>query len=308
MKPLKNILVAPQGNYDKPALIAEILAVARESGAKVTLLGILDPPPDDPDTRVALSNLHIWSSAAQLREFEKIAEALAKEGIDAAIKQRNGKLDREIIRDASSGDFDLVLKPAESEGKKLEFLFGSTDMQLFRMCPTPVWIFKPTPAAGLERIMVAVDLAPTDAQKTDLVDTVLQWGKYVAGLTDAKLHVVHAWDLQWEYMVRGKSVSKQTIDSLIDALEHRHRKWLDEVLARNELTAREVTVHFQKGDPKDELPRVARIKKIDLLIMGTVGRTGIPGFFIGNTAESVLRQVNCSVLALKPKGFGAQEQ
>lgn len=38
-------------------------------------------------------------------------------------------------------------------------------------------------------------------------------------------------------------------------------------------------------------------------IMGTVGRTGIPGFLIGNTAETVLRQVACSVLAVKPTGF-----
>jgi nucleotide-binding universal stress UspA family protein len=44
-------------------------------------------------------------------------------------------------------------------------------------------------------------------------------------------------------------------------------------------------------------------KRIDLIVMGTVGRTGIPGFLIGNTAETVLRQVNCSVLAVKPEGF-----
>ena len=37
--------------------------------------------------------------------------------------------------------------------------------------------------------------------------------------------------------------------------------------------------------------------------MGTVGRTGIPGLFIGNTAETVLRQVHCSVLTVKPEGF-----
>jgi nucleotide-binding universal stress UspA family protein len=37
--------------------------------------------------------------------------------------------------------------------------------------------------------------------------------------------------------------------------------------------------------------------------MGTVARTGISGFFIGNTAEDVLNQVNCSVMAVKPEGF-----
>lgn len=37
--------------------------------------------------------------------------------------------------------------------------------------------------------------------------------------------------------------------------------------------------------------------------MGTVARTGIPGFIIGNTAENILQKIDCSLLALKPLGF-----
>jgi len=37
--------------------------------------------------------------------------------------------------------------------------------------------------------------------------------------------------------------------------------------------------------------------------MGTVCRTGVAGLFIGNTAEKVLRQVDCSLLTVKPEGF-----
>ena len=37
--------------------------------------------------------------------------------------------------------------------------------------------------------------------------------------------------------------------------------------------------------------------------MGTVSRTGVTGFLIGNTAEKVLRQVDCSVLVVKPDKF-----
>jgi nucleotide-binding universal stress UspA family protein len=37
--------------------------------------------------------------------------------------------------------------------------------------------------------------------------------------------------------------------------------------------------------------------------MGTVARIGIPGLLIGNTAETILDQLDCSVLAVKPPGF-----
>jgi len=43
--------------------------------------------------------------------------------------------------------------------------------------------------------------------------------------------------------------------------------------------------------------------KIDILIMGTVARTGISGFIIGNTAENILQKIDCSLLALKPQGL-----
>jgi nucleotide-binding universal stress UspA family protein len=62
-------------------------------------------------------------------------------------------------------------------------------------------------------------------------------------------------------------------------------------------------VHFLEGDAYEIIPRLAEEKKIDLVIMGTIARTGLPGFFMGNTAESILNQLKCSVLAIKPEGF-----
>jgi nucleotide-binding universal stress UspA family protein len=43
--------------------------------------------------------------------------------------------------------------------------------------------------------------------------------------------------------------------------------------------------------------------QIDCIVMGTVARTGVRGFIMGNTAETVLEQIDCSVLAIKPQGF-----
>jgi hypothetical protein len=39
---------------------------------------------------------------------------------------------------------------------------------------------------------------------------------------------------------------------------------------------------------------------IDLVVMGTMGRTGIAWRLVGNTAERVLQRSPCSVLAVKP--------
>ena len=58
-----------------------------------------------------------------------------------------------------------------------------------------------------------------------------------------------------------------------------------------------------KGAASKEIPLMVENYDIDLIVMGTVGRVGIPGLIIGNTAESILEQTKCSVLAIKPEGF-----
>ena len=61
--------------------------------------------------------------------------------------------------------------------------------------------------------------------------------------------------------------------------------------------------HLPKGSPRNEVPALAERLEVDLVVMGTVARTGISGFFMGNTAETILNRLNCSVLAIKPAGF-----
>jgi nucleotide-binding universal stress UspA family protein len=48
---------------------------------------------------------------------------------------------------------------------------------------------------------------------------------------------------------------------------------------------------------------MTREHEIDLVVMGTVARSGLSGILIGNTAEKVLGKVRCAVLAIKPAGF-----
>ena len=62
-------------------------------------------------------------------------------------------------------------------------------------------------------------------------------------------------------------------------------------------------IHLVEGEPGECISALVDKEDIDLLVMGTVCRTGIAGFLIGNTAEEVLSQVDCAVLTVKPEGF-----
>ena len=57
------------------------------------------------------------------------------------------------------------------------------------------------------------------------------------------------------------------------------------------------------GRPEFAIPDYTAEHGIELLGMGTVGRSGMDGFFYGNTSERILNRVKCSVLAIKPPGY-----
>jgi nucleotide-binding universal stress UspA family protein len=70
---------------------------------------------------------------------------------------------------------------------------------------------------------------------------------------------------------------------------------------------------FLEGDPPTEIVRYAADAGMDLVVMGTHGRTGLERLLMGSVAEKVLREAPCSVLVVKlPKGIpvaeGAQVQ
>jgi nucleotide-binding universal stress UspA family protein len=61
-------------------------------------------------------------------------------------------------------------------------------------------------------------------------------------------------------------------------------------------------VHM-RGVPADVLIEHAASERIETLVTGALARTGAVGLYTGNTAETVPNRLNCSVLAVKPKGF-----
>ena len=62
-------------------------------------------------------------------------------------------------------------------------------------------------------------------------------------------------------------------------------------------------VHILKGDAPTVIPEFASLEGVDLIVMGTVGRSGMVGMLIGNTAEQILDQIECSVIAVKPSSY-----
>jgi nucleotide-binding universal stress UspA family protein len=245
---------------------------------------------------------HIVEEESQL--LEKWVDFVRQRGVPVGGKMLYGTPFLEIIREVLRNEHDLVMTTAEGRGGLKDRLFGSTTLHLMRKCPCPVWVMKPSQAELPARILAAVDPAPLDEGQHAINIKIMDLATSLARRQQCKLLVVHTWTFPAENSLRsGYLVASDALDRWVDDARDLHRRRLAEFLRPYPLQALKAQVYMLKGEPGHLIPELAVKLEVGLIVMGTVSRIGVAGLLIGNTAEKILRRVDCSVLTVKPDGF-----
>jgi nucleotide-binding universal stress UspA family protein len=98
-------------------------------------------------------------------------------------------------------------------------------------------------------------------------------------------------------------MSEPDLAEYIAAATRETTRTFDEFKAGLGALASAASFELLEGEPHQVVADRATRGGFDLVIMGTVARTGLAGLLMGNTAERVLRELRGSVLAVKPAGF-----
>lgn len=302
MERFKNILLVVNSQIKNPEALTCAFSLAKNNNAKLKIVDVVKETsgyqPILPESAKNI-NLHELLVEEKRENLEGLLSPFRKERVETSIKILTGIPFLEIIREAIRKDHDLVVITPEGKSEFKDMLFGTTTMHLMRKCPFPVWAIKPSSDVPFPRILAAVDPDPEDKENLSLNRKILEMASSLAEMQESELHIVHAWD----FHVRTVMVSKHVTDKMSTEVRTIHQSWFEKLLERHVPNHPESQIHLIKGEAGIQIPRLAKDKDIDLIVMGTVSRTGIPGLFIGNTAEKILYRVDCSVLAVKPDGF-----
>lgn len=284
--------------HAKPAL-QRAIKLARENKAKLTIASIIVDLPKN------MGQLEKTFWELQDKQLQTLLDELSTTDINIETCHLKGIPFLQILKEVTDKDYDLIIKPSEGNDGISSMLFGSTDLHLLRNCPCPVWIIKPTKQRKLARILAAVDPDPGEKANAELNALILDLSIALATEEKSELHIVHSWEMVYEDILRSghAHISQSEVDLLVHEIHSRHKAWLDDLLGPYDFEGLSLKVHLVKGHPGEMIPHIAQTEEIELIVMGTVARTGIPGFFIGNTAEKTIARVDCSVLAVKPKAF-----
>jgi nucleotide-binding universal stress UspA family protein len=301
-----NPLYVSHGTVDETEGLKQALSLARNNSAPLSVLVVCPEFPDDfPDYRKKYEESLLAQAEVSVRSTQE-AIRLEQDSVPVSIELVSGRAPTvKIIQYVLQHGHDLLIKEAEPRDAGGRG-FKAIDMELLRKCPCAAWLCRPI-AHSRQHIQVAVAIDPESAEQAaeNLSKRLLQLSRSLADSCSGKLHIISCWDYEFESFLRGNVLVKASdaeISEVVLHTMHEHRIKLERLIQESGISGSH-QIHHQRGRAEECIPALVNDKNIDILVMGTVARTGIPGFIIGNTAENVVQKLSCSLLALKPQGF-----
>lgn len=305
MQKFHNILFVSQGVTDETDALKQAMSLARSNKVELKALIVC---PEFPKEMKDYKSQYEASLTQQLEasiNATRLAIKVSEADVPVKIEVESGNMPAvRIVRHVLKKAHDLVIKEVEpTEGGKG---FRAMDMQLLRMCPCPVWLSRPINKHRNEmKVAVAIDPESVSPEGHDLSLRLLEISRSLADICNGELNIISCWDYEFEESLRKNVWVKMRDEEITEALnkiKKQHFAALGNVIQKSEIAGK-MQVHHLRGRPSQIIPQFVAESEIDILVVGTVARTGIPGFIIGNTAEDLVQKLGCSLLALKPFGF-----
>jgi universal stress protein E len=303
-KAYRRVLVASDFSESSATAIRQAVWMARRCGLSVSFAHCLEHLRRAAHSLTFKAKIDLLSAEGDLfqREIRQESDRKLKQQIHDAgaddlpmsIETLLGEPVIELTHAVQQEGYDLVIVGSHGQSGWREFLVGSTARKLIRKCPADVWVVRqdaPVPP----RVM----LATTDF--SDVSRKAVIRGIQVAERTGAVIHLLHVID--------SGDIPDNLLERIPDGMSMRQAineeasNRLQEFTATLPPAASRMHSHISYGVPWKEIMHFVQKHSIDLVCTGTVGRSGIKGLLLGNTAEKILEACHCSVLTTKPDDF-----
>jgi universal stress protein E len=301
MNTIKRILVVIDPTKDQQHGLSRSIELAKKSGATITaFMTVYDFSYEmttmlSGDEREAMRN-------AVIKDRELWLQDLISPYIDLNITTQvlwHNRPYEAIINTVIEQDFDLVIKGTHQHDTLKSVIFTPTDWHLVRKCPTPVLFVKAMAWPDKGNILAAVNAVSENEQHIELNKRIIKDAQFLCGLANAQLNLVNA------YPATPINIAIEIPEfnpSLYNESVKKHHFESTQQLA-SEFNIDPSHRFIEEGLPEDVIPDVAQRLNSELVVIGTVGRTGLSAALVGNTAEHVIDKLDCDVLALKPDGY-----
>lgn len=147
----------------------------------------------------------------------------------------------------------------------------------------------------LDRILVTTDFS-------DFSEPAVTYACAIAARFESELHILHVCPDAAMMIPEAGGLGAVGIVDQAEACEAAAKSQLKDLPPGNWENGRDVIRETRIGSPFFEIIQYAKEQNIDLIVLGTHGRSGLTHLLMGSVAENVVRKAPCPVLTVKPDG------
>ncbi len=305
MKRINKILAYTETN-DAQAL-TPVVELAERHGATLTLCHVISQPPESVDAHPAMAKLHELGWRVAFESLRSLSEQhKARATINTTILV--GEPFLAIMKQVTLDDYDLIAHICDPTHFQSQRGLNPIGMHLARKCPGRVWSLHPGCKHSPEKIVVAIDrdYSGTNSRTDSLLSALLDTASALI-TPGGELHLVHAWRPYGEAMLDDTRIglTPAEADSYLSDQEQDHETWFDQLVEDISAENHDVSLypHLLRGPVAETVNGLAEDIEADLIVMGTIGTSIVPGILIGMSAEGLLSVTNTPVLTVKTKDF-----
>ncbi len=312
MEQIRSILMVAGNQNNGNTTLMRAASMAKQFKARLTVAEIIeDLPWDVRAVNTDLLPLDMVEFFVDWRRalLKRFVEPARQAGIHVRTKLFAGAPYLEITQEVAKENHDLVIMNIEESDEYNDWKFGRASIHLMYDCPCPILVSQPRLREESNRILTVLDPQGYDNEPDSLNGGILDLAATMARLEGAELHLVDTLPSAGNPHLRNHfRFSGRGRNEINNGKRRDHQRKLEALLAARSMENIGIKIHFLKTETQSHLTRLAREKRADMVVMGTVCQTGIKGFFIGNVAEELLKKARCSILVAQPNGFVARGQ
>ena len=306
MKDVTSILVCMHPERPDYDLADQAAEIAKNAGAPVKVLHVVSEYPKDMSEWWNVRNpqkLHDQIVSEREEFLEGIEDRMRMHGVkEVSHELRWGKVFIEIIKEVLANKHDLVMITAGRKTKLGRMVLECPTMDLMQHCPCTLWISKGKALKKNKRVVAALGGKAGRFECGLFNAKILSKAAAMAEAMGSELHVVYALPLYGGKGLKGKKL-RPGLEEFVDDLRAQIVDQCGGALADHQVTLEDNRVHLLTGAPEAVIPEFVNKDGSDLVVMGSVTRSGVPRLFLGGTAIKVFDQVSCSLVAVKPDDF-----
>jgi nucleotide-binding universal stress UspA family protein len=284
MDKYRKILVAFDGSESGKNALRESMKFAADENCKVTVISVIPPYEGDLGslwTDNIKSSMEKQCSSA-LSEALKAAQ---KEGVTIETVCEEGEIYERIVDFAGTENYDLIVMGKKGLSLVERALVGSVTARVIGYSRQDVLVIPDGAKIAWKKLLVATDGSSySEAAGMRAIE--------IAGQHQSEIKALSVVDVTVEFMIRAQEVYKELVAKA--------KRFSDSIKEKAILAGIKAESIVKDGEVYKVIIDAAKEYQTDMIVMGSLGRTGIKRLLMGSTSERVLGHASFPVLIVKP--------